>query len=138
MSDETRVLTREEFFQTAGLKRDIVPLSRGGAVYVSEPSAGQVILFNERLKSLKGKGKKNTSISPTTSIELTALLLSMTVCDAEGDLLFTEADVKRLVRTNLDDFMTLGAKALELAGLNADAVQEVKDQLKKTTKVSSS
>lgn len=132
MDKPVKILSRSEFFQSTGLCRELVVLSSGGGVYVSELSAAQVVLYNERLKAMIGKGKK--AVTPSASIELTALLISMTVCGEDGDLLFTEADAKRLTRTNLEDFMMLGTKALEVSKMNPTAAAEMKDLLKKTKK----
>jgi len=136
MTDEIKVLSRADFLAAAQLKRELVPVPElGGSVYISELYGAQVLEFNERIQSLKGKGKK--SVNPTTSVELMALLISMSAVDANGKQLFTESDVKALAKSNLSVLLALSAKAMEVSGLSNAAVDEVKSQLKKATSAGS-
>jgi hypothetical protein len=130
MSDDVKILSRTDFIKKLdSFKREIVPLQMGGAVYVAELSAAQVLTYNERLQGLQTKGKKK--VDPSTSVELMALMVSMAVCDEQGAPLFSEEDAKKLMRANLNDLLTLSIKAMELSGMSGDAVQEVAANLKK-------
>ena len=126
--DEVKDLTAEDFFeaQAPESKRVII---RGGAVYVHELSPDQFIRYNSRIKSLKRKGKKDIDIS--TSLELMALLISMTVHDKEGNPLFSETDVKRISKSRPDTLITLSAEAMEVSGFKSEQIQEVAANLKK-------
>ncbi len=135
--DETKVLSRTAFLKAVNkFKRELVELPElGGAVYVSELDGAGLLSFNERVNELKLKGKKK--ISHSTSIEMMAYLVSLSVCDENGERLFTEKDAKILARTNLIALLALSTKAMELSGMNSAAVNEVKSQLKKVRKKSS-
>lgn len=134
---ETKVLGRGDFLAvTQNRKRELVPVPElGGSVYIGELFGGQIIEYNARIKKLKGKGKKD--VSPATSFELMALLISMSACDESGEPIFTEADVKHLARVNPNALLTLSVKAMEVSGLSNNAVEEVKEQLKKATSADS-
>ncbi|HET8670884.1 MAG TPA: hypothetical protein VFM05_09755 [Candidatus Saccharimonadales bacterium] len=134
---ETKVLGRGDFLAvTQNRKRELVPVPElGGSVYIGELFGGQIILFNERIRQLRELGEKD--VSPSVSISLMALLLSMAACDENGEPLFSEADVTKLARTNPNTLIVLSAKAMELSGLNNAAVEEVKENLKKATSADS-
>ena len=59
-------------------------------------------------------------------MRLAALLVSMSVSDGDGNLLFTEADVETLSDLPFEKLRTVADKALELSG-----VHEVASNLKK-------
>jgi len=128
--EKIKILGRADFVES--FKRELVPVpALGGSVFIGELSSIQIIEFNERIKKMKLKGKKNVSLS--TSVELMALLISMSACDENDNLLFTEADVKALIRNNPETLLILSAKALEVSGMANVAANEVKSQLKKVS-----
>jgi hypothetical protein len=130
MTDETKVLSRADFVAATTLKRELVPVAElGGAVYMQELYAAQILDFNEFVAALKKKGRKE--VTPSTSLELMARLVSLSACDANGKPLFTENDVKQLAKSNLAVLITLSAKAMELSGLSSRALEEVIVNLKK-------
>lgn len=126
-----KVLSRSDFLSAfANLKRELVEVEElGGSVYIRELSAKQVLEVNDRIKKLQ---LDTEYVTPGNSIDLMALLISMTACDESGVLLFTEADVQALAENNVNMLMTLSAKALEIAGMSNAAIEEVTEQLKKT------
>lgn len=126
-----KVLSRADFLSTsANLKRELVDVDElGGSVYLRELSAKQILIYNERIQKLQAD---NPNLSPSNSVDLMAILVSMTACDSEGALLFTESDVQALAENNLNLLITLSAKALEVSGMNTSAVDEVTENLKKT------
>ena len=131
-----KVLSRADFLAATQLKREAVPVPElGGTVYINELYAAQLLDYNELIKQLKKEGKEN--VTPSTSLELMARLVSMAASDAEGNLLFTETDVKDLVKSNPSVLLSLSSKAMELSGLAGDAVKEVISQLKKNQKSAS-
>lgn len=126
-----KVLSRADFLSaSANLKRELVEVEElGGAVFLRELSAKQILEYNERIRKLQ---TDDSSLTPSSSVDLMAALISMTACDEDGALLFTESDVQALAENNLNLLITLSAKALEVSGMNNAAVDEVTDQLKKT------
>lgn len=134
MSD-VKVLNRSEFLKAVNnFKREIVEISIG-SVYVAELSTAQIFIYQDRLNKLKLKGKKQ--VDAKTSVELMALLVSLSVCDEDGNPLFSEADVSALSRAKPEDMITLSVKAMELSGMANDAITEVREQLKKNQNSSS-
>lgn len=126
-----KVLSRSDFLSTsANLKRELVEVEElGGAVYIRELSAKQVLEVNDRIKKMQ---KDTEYVTPGNSIDLMALLISMTACDEGGALLFTESDVQSLAENNVNMLIALSAKALEIAGMSNAAIEDVTEQLKKT------
>ena len=125
-----KVLSRADFLSAStNLKRELVDVDElGGAVYLRELSAKQILIYNERIQKLQAD---NPQLTPSTSVDLMAVLISMTACDSEGALLFTESDVQSLAENNLNLLITLSAKALEVSGMGNAAVDEVTSELKK-------
>ena len=131
MTAKKKVLSRADFLATSqNLKRELMDVPElDGSVYIRELSAKQVLEFNDRIKKLQ---TDNPEVTPSVSIDLMALLISMTACDSGGDLLFTESDVRALAEGNINVLLNLSTKAMEVSGLNNAAVEEVTEQLKKT------
>lgn len=125
-----KVLSRGDFLSTsANLKRELVDVEElGGAVYIRELSAKQILIYNERIQKLQAD---NPNLSPSNSVDLMAILISMTACNSVGELLFTEADVQALAENNINLLITLSAKVLEVSGMGNAAVDEVTSELKK-------
>jgi len=135
MSD--RVLSRADFLAATEMKREAVPVPElGGTVYLSQLYAAQLLDYNELIQKLKRDGMQD--VTPSTSLALMARLVSMSACDEDGNPLFTEADVKELVKSHPSVLLALSTKAMELSGLSSDAVKEVVTQLKKNQKKDSS
>lgn len=128
MSDEIKDLTADDFFAANAPERERVVV-RGGAVYVHELRPDQFIKYQARIKTLKLKGKKKVDVE--TSLELMALLVSMTVHDKDGNPLFSESQIKKIARTKPDTLLTLSVKAMEKSGLKNEQIQEVAANLKK-------
>lgn len=125
-----KVLSRGDFLSaSSNLKRELVDVEElGGSVYLRELSAKQILEYNERIKKLQAD---DFSLTPSNSVVLMASLISMTACNSEGELLFTEADIQALAENNLNLLITLSAKALEVSGMGNAAVNEVTSELKK-------
>jgi len=121
-------LNKNDFLNaTSKLKKELVELPEmGGSVYVREMSGIQLLTYNERVLELQ---KNSKEITPVVSVALMALLVSMTVSDEDGNLLFTEADAKALAQNSLSVLIKLSTKALEVAGLNKAVIDEVKSNL---------
>jgi len=131
MATKKRVLSRGDFLSAStNLKRELVEVEElGGSVYLRELSAKQILEYNERIKRLQAD---NPELTPSKSVDLMAALISMTACDSDGALLFTESDVQALAENNLNLLIALSAKALEVSGMGNAAINEVTEELKKT------
>src|SRR5687767_2031484 len=118
MTDEIKkVLSRADFLSaSANRKRELIEVPElGGAVYLRELSARELFKFNERLHKLQAE---NSEATPSSSLELMGLMISMTACDAAGGLLFTEADAQALADNNLNILIALSTEALKISGVD--------------------
>lgn len=130
MSDEVKILTKADFLAAVQMKREAVPVPElGGTVYISQLYAAQLLDYNEYIQQLKSEGMNE--VTPSASLALMARLVSLAACDENGLPLFTENDVKELVKSHPGVLLALSTKAMELSGLSNDAVNEVVEQLKK-------
>jgi hypothetical protein len=131
-----KLLTREAFLSASKqLNKELVMLPElGGSVYVRELSGKQLLEYNERIEKLQ---KDNPELTPSSSLELMCLLVSLVTCDDEGNLLFTEEDVKELGNNSFAVLSRLTSKALELSGINPKAIDEVLSNLPNEKKDSS-
>jgi len=123
------MLSKSDFLNSnSRLKKELIELPEmGGSVYVREMNGLQLLSYNQRVMELQ---KTNKEITPTLSVALMALMVSMTVCDETGELLFTESDAKQLAQNSISVLMKLSTKALEISGLSKAVINEVNSQLK--------
>ena len=132
-----KILSRADFIAATQMQREAVPVPElGGTVYITQLYAAQLLDYNEAIQQLKKDGEQ--AITPSASLALMARLVSMAACDENGLPLFTEADVKELVKSHPGVLLALSVKAMELSGLSGEAVREVAEQLKKNRSVDSS
>lgn len=130
MSNDVKILSRADFIAATQMKREAVQVPElGGVVFINQLYAAQLLDYNDYIQQLKADGVNE--INPSTSLSLMARLVSLAACDENGIPLFTEADVKELVKSHPGVLLALSTKAMELSGLSNDAVMEVAEQLKK-------
>jgi hypothetical protein len=131
MSDQIKTLSRADFLKAKdNLKLEPYDLPElGGAVYLRELGTPQLMAYNDRIKTIGKRGKKD--VSPSTSLELMALLVSMSACDEEGNLLFSEKDAATLQYNNPVALLKLSVRIAELSGMANESIQEVAANLKK-------
>jgi hypothetical protein len=96
-------------------------------VCLRELSASDVLTFNERVEELK---KGGTEISTKNSFEISLKLLTLTVCDQDGVLLFTDEDIVELSKQSIAAMTELIGYAMEASGISPQAVAEAQDKLK--------
>jgi hypothetical protein len=137
MSDQIKTLSRADFLKAKdNLKLEPYDLPElGGAVYLRELGTPQLMAYNDRIKTIGKRGKKD--VSPSTSLELMALLVSMSACDKEGNLLFSEKDAATLQYNNPVALLKLSVRIAELSGMANEGIQEVSANLKKAVSDSS-
>jgi hypothetical protein len=105
---------RDTFFSKVRARK-IVPV---GAYFVRELSADLRDVFESYLA-------KNKDGSPEGYAGFRARLVAQSLCDAEGKLVFTDADVKQLGDCPADELDPYVEAAIKLNGLNAKAAEEV-------------
>jgi hypothetical protein len=127
---QTKVLSRAAFLNNLKRERVEIP-DMGGAVILREMTAKQKIDYNDHLNQIKDARGENAELTPSDSIDLMALMISMTACDEDGALLFTAEDVQALAENSPSILLDLSIKAMELSGLGSTAIDEVKAEIKK-------
>ena len=120
-------ITREKFLEIV-TKRKVEPVELpGGTVYLKEPEADTILAYRLKIKELQ---KDGAELSDAGSMELANILLTQMACDEAGLLLLTEADVATLKQAAFGTFQVLFARALEVAGVKKEAIEEAKKSLK--------
>lgn len=125
---ELILLTREALLQKDDLKVEKVELSKG-YVFVREMTGHEKDIWEQSMLKQKPSGNKNKGVEYETTLEdFRAKLAVVTVCDAEGDLLFKPEDArvlnKMMSATNMERIVTAAQK------LNAISEQEKEELLK--------
>jgi len=125
---EMILLTREALLQKDDLKVEKVELSKG-YVFVREMTGHEKDVWEQSMLKQKPSGNKNKGVEYETTLEdFRAKLAVVTVCDAEGNLLFKPEDAKVLNKmmsaTNMERIVTAAQK------LNAISEQEKEEILK--------
>ena len=123
-----KFVNREAFLSPAqNLKRAGMELEGIGMVGVRELNGRQILIYNQRIRQMM---EKDSKVNPENAMEIIALLVSMSVCDDEGNLLFTEEDVTALMEASFDSLIKIAGKATELSGLSKEKSGEVSSSLK--------
>jgi hypothetical protein len=125
---EMILLTREALLQKDDLKVEKVELSKG-YVFVREMTGHEKDVWEQSMLKQKPSGNKNKGVEYETTLEdFRAKLAVVTVCDADGNLLFKPEDAKVLNKmmsaTNMERIVTAAQK------LNAISEQEKEELLK--------
>lgn len=125
------ILTKDALLK-GNLKREYVPLPQiGGGVYVRELGGKSLILYRGRIEQLQtATGDENPELNVEQSLDLMSYLVSLTVCDEDGKLMFTEDEAKELQYGSFAVLETLAEKAMEVSGISKTAIDGVKSQLK--------
>lgn len=121
------MLTKDAFLKNISLRKVVCDLPEiGGSVTVRELSGRSLLAYNERIKKMG----ETTEIGETQSLDLMALLISLTVINDDGTLMFTEDEAKQLADGSLTTMLMLSQKAMEVSGINTEAIAEVTNKLK--------
>lgn len=109
----TKILSKADLLK-GNLRRELVEVPEFGAsVWMRQMSAVEVIEFKNYIDGLKIDGVTQTT--PRQDVEIMAFVISLSVCDEQGDLLFTPEEAKGITRNNINVLMFLGNKALEIS-----------------------
>ncbi len=120
-----KILSRDDFLS---IKKEIVEVPElGGSIYIKELGGKSLLQYREKIEEFQ---RQDTELNESNSLDLMALLVSLTACDKEGNLIFSEKDVRLLAESHIGVLIRLSTKALEMTGLEKDAIQEVSANLK--------
>lgn len=117
-------LTRDDILGADDLPRIEVDVPEwGGPVWVRTMTATEKDAFEDSILEKRGKGKNATYEMTLQNIR--AKLLVRTLCDADGERLFTNKDLNALAGKNGGVMTRLFAEAQTLNGLDADDIEEL-------------
>jgi hypothetical protein len=109
------LLTREQILGAADLKKERVEVPEwGGEVYVRTMTGAEREAFEVRAVDTKAK------VIPT--------LLALTLCDAEGSLIFTPDDIDAINGKSVAALMRLQAVAVRINRIEAEAVDRAEGE----------
>lgn len=125
---EMILLTREALLQKDDLKVEKVELSKG-YVFVREMTGHEKDVWEQSMLKQKPSGNKNKGVEYETTLEdFRAKLAVVTVCDADGNLLFKPEDAKVLNKmmsaSNMEKIVAVAQR------LNAISQEEKEEILK--------
>lgn len=126
-----RLLTREEILGADDQKTEQVDVPEwGGAVTVRSLTGTQRGQYEASSTSMTFDGSGKPTITPRNPELLRARIVSMTLIDAEGKQLFTEADLMALGAKNAEALARIGDVALRLAGMSKRDLEVLEKGLK--------
>lgn len=125
VNGQAHVLTREEILgiNDVQLEKMVIPEWGNGTIWVRSMT-GETRAHVEA-SQIKQKGK-DTNVN---IISLRERVCVGTICDENGDLLFTQADIRELSKKNaavLDRIVTV---AYRLSGIDAEVVKELTEEM---------
>jgi hypothetical protein len=98
-----------------------------GKVLVRALSGKNLLDYHARIKQMGGK----EDIDQGKALSLMAYLVYLTALNEDGTQMFTsEEEAQQLVGGVVENLILLANKAMELSGINPDAIAEVNKQLK--------
>jgi hypothetical protein len=123
---ESVFLNRELLLQRDELKIEKVELTRGH-VFVREMTGREKDIWEQSMLKQKASGDKNKAVEYETTLEdFRAKLAVVTVCDAEGNLLFEPKDVKTLNKmmsaTNIERIVNIAQKLNAITEKDKDEI----------------
>jgi hypothetical protein len=123
---ELVLLTRDALLQKDDLKIEKVELSRG-FVFVREMTGHEKDVWEQSMLKQKPSGDKRKPVEYETTLEdFRAKLAVVTVCDAEGTLLFKPEDVKTLSRmmsaTNMEKIVDVAQRINAISQKDRDEI----------------
>jgi len=129
MAKRSPVMTKADILDVKDLKVVRKPIKAwdNREVCFREISGEDGLAYNDYITQIK---KDNPDISAKTSLMAGIRLLSMMLSDEEGNLQFTEEEVKALGKKSLPALMELISCAAEVAGVSSTAIAEAKNKLK--------
>jgi len=119
------ILSKADILGAVDLQKESVDVPEWqGEVYVRGLTGAERDQFENSIISMRGKDQKiNLS-------NIRAKLASLSICDEDGNRLFTDADVQVLSQKSAAALQRIFAVAQRLSGLAAEDVKELAEGLK--------
>ena len=120
----TITLKRDDILKVQDIKIEKVHVPEwGGDVYVKGMTGAERDGFEASVVNMRGKGT-NVDMS-----NIRAKLATQTLCDENGERLFTDVDVKALGKKSASALQRVFEVAQKLSGIGDDAIQELTEGL---------
>jgi hypothetical protein len=122
-----KTLSKEDLLHPKSTKLELVEVpSLGGSVYVRGLSGLGLLQYKREIEALGNPRdwKLEQSLGSMT------LIISLTVCDEAGNLLFTRDEADQLLNNGLDVVEMLAEKAAVVSGISRKDLDEAKNSLK--------
>lgn len=137
----SKVLGKAELLSGELLKRELVELPEWAvSVWMREMTGEHILDFQKRIKDMQSAGIKTTTAEQ--DVELMTLVVSQSICDEQGALLFTQEEAKQLTVNSVNLLTELFNKACQVSGIrqteNGQLTSEVADNLPNDLPTSSS
>jgi hypothetical protein len=123
---ESNFLTKDLLLQRDDLKIEKVELTRG-YVFVREMTGSEKDRWEQSMLKQKPNGNKNAAIEYETTLEdFRAKLAVVTMCDADGNLLFEAKDIKALNKamsaTNMEKIVEVAQRLNAISQKDKDEI----------------
>ena len=123
------ILTRDEILEVSDIQIELVEVPEwSGDVYVKGMTGQERDQFEDSMIKRTKKG----SFSKVSLADLRAKLCSLTICDADGKLLFTLRDVHALSRKSAAALQRVYIVAQELSGITDEDVEDFAEVLEES------
>lgn len=117
-------LSRDQILAVPDLKIELVSVPEwGGEVYVKSMTGQERDKFEASIIETKGK-QQSVKID-----NIRAKLCAYTICDEEGNLLFSEKDIIELGKKNANALTRVFMTARTLSGIGEEEMKELADDL---------
>ena len=123
---ESNFLTKDLLLQRDDLKIEKVELTRG-YVFVREMTGSEKDRWEQSMLKQKPNGNKNAAVEYETTLEdFRAKLAVVTMCDADGNLLFEAKDIKALNKamsaTNMEKIVEVAQRLNAISQKDKDEI----------------
>ena len=117
-------LKRDDILNVKDIAIELVEVPEwGGEVYVKGMTGLERDAFEGSIVEIRGKGRR------VNMANVRAKLAAQTLCDENGERLFTDADVKELGRKSASALQRVFEVAQRLSGIGEEAVKELTGEL---------
>lgn len=122
------ILGREQILSAQDLEKELVEVKEwGGAVYVRALTGAERDAFEQSLveERVVGRGRRQETTRTVNMRNARAKLCALTICDEDGNRLFSDADVKELGRKSAAALTRVYEVAARLSGLTDEDMEEL-------------
>lgn len=122
------ILSKEAILSADDLEKELVEVPQwGGAVYVRALTGAERDAFEQSMVEMRTvrQGRKQETVREMRLQNIRARLCALTICDEEGNRLFTDADVQALGRKSASALNRVFQVAQRLSGLTDEDVEEL-------------